>query len=399
MSAKLRRIVCLVADGFGVGEAPDANLYGDAGSNTLGNLAKAVGGIKLPTLQRLGLGNLGPFRGIPPAEKPLGCVARLAEKSNGKDTTTGHWELAGLVTNEPFAVFPEGFPEALVNEFIQKASIPGVLGNKAASGTTILTELGEEHIRTKKPILYTSADSVFQIAAHEKVFGLERLHAICHIARELTLPYRIGRVIARPFLGSMAADFKRTEHRRDYAISPGKNCLDVLYEKGVSVLSVGKIDDIFNHRSISRSNHTGNNRDSYAATLDFLIKSRKERAFVFTNLVDFDMLYGHRRDPEGYAGALIELDLFLPRLLAELTDEDCVILTADHGCDPTFSGTDHTREYVPLIAYSPGGEGAYLGDRNSFADVAAFLLEGYGIASSPLPTVGKSFLCHLKKPS
>lgn len=387
----MRRVVVLVADGFGVGEAPDAAKYGDSGANTLGNLASALGGIKLPNLEKLGIGNLGKFRGIAPSQAPLGVVSRLCEKSEGKDTTTGHWELAGLVTREPFATYPDGFPKEMVDAFVREAGVAGVLGNKAASGTVIIDELGEEHLRTGFPILYTSADSVFQIAANEETFGLERLYKVCEAARRVTLPYRIGRVIARPFVGRDRATFKRTQNRRDYAISPGPNCLDILQKRGVEVISVGKIDDIFDHRGISRGNHTGNNRDSLEATLDFF-QGAKDRAFIFVNLVDFDMLYGHRRDPKGYGQALVELDAWMPELMKRMTSDDCVILTADHGCDPTYRGTDHTREFVPMIAYRPGAKGARLPDRASFADVATTVLDGYGIPVSELSDPGASFL-------
>jgi phosphopentomutase len=392
-----QRILCLVADGLGVGEAPDAGAYGDRGSNTLGHIATSVGGLRLPNLERLGLGNLGNFAGVKPNAKPLAVVGKMAEKSHGKDTTTGHWEIAGLVTDKAFALFPQGFPEKLVQAFIREAGLPGVLGNRAASGTVIIEELGEEHLRTGKPILYTSGDSVFQIAAHESKFGLDRLYQICQIARRLTEPYQIGRVIARPFVGHRGQDFRRTENRRDYALSPERNALDVLQARGVEVCSVGKIEDIFDHRGITAGNHTGNNADSLEASLDFLKKKRGQAAFIFTNLVDFDMLYGHRRDPQGYARALQQLDAFLPRLLDELTDKDCLILTADHGCDPTFHGTDHTREYVPLIAYSQALPGADVGVRGSFADVAAAVLEAYEISPEGLPGVGKSFLCRPRK--
>jgi phosphopentomutase len=386
------RIICLVADGFGVGEAPDAKLYSDEGSNTLANTAKFVGGMKLPNLEKLGLGNLGKFEGIAPVSSPLAMVSRLAEKSAGKDTTTGHWEIAGLVTEKPFALFPKGFPNELIDDFIREAQVAGVLGNKPASGTVIIEELGEEHLKTSKPIVYTSGDSVFQIAAHEEHFGLDRLYKICEVARKLTRPYQIGRVIARPFVGESSKTFQRTEHRRDYALPPPPNALDVLVKNGVSVYSVGKIDDIFNHRSITKGNHTGNNRDGLKATLDFMKQSKGEAAFIFTNLVDFDMLYGHRRDPKGYARALVEMDTFFPKLLEEMTPRDLIILTADHGCDPTFRGTDHTREYVPLVAYSPGLKGKKLSDRKSFADIAATVLEAYGINEDNQPVSGQSFL-------
>jgi phosphopentomutase len=389
---EFRRIVCLVADGFGVGEAPDAEAYGDGGSNTLAHVCEAVGGLKLPNLQRLGLGNLGAFEGLPPTPEPLAWVGRLAEKSSGKDTVTGHWEIAGIVTKQPLPTYPKGFPSDLVDAFVREAELPGVLGNYPASGTTILQTLGEEHLKTSKPILYTSADSVFQIAAHEEKFGLERLYRICGIARRLTEPLQIGRVIARPFTGNNSLGFRRTEHRRDYALSPGPNCLDALKENGVGVYSVGKIDDIFDHRGITAGRHTGNNQDSLEATFDFFSKAKGEKSFIFTNLVDFDMLYGHRRDPKGYANALSQLDKFLPKFLAKMEEGDALLLTSDHGCDPTYRGTDHTREYVPLVGYVPGTSGGNLGDRGSFADIAAFLLSGYGIPSGHLPGVGKNFL-------
>jgi phosphopentomutase len=389
--------VILVADGFGVGEAPDARLYGDEGSNTLAHVASSVGGIKLPNLEKLGLGNLGTFEGLHPIKNPKALVARMAEKSKGKDTTTGHWELAGLVTETPFQLFPNGFPEELLKSFISEAKISGILGNKAASGTEIIRELGEEHLRTGKVIVYTSGDSVFQIAAHEEVFGLEKLYEICEVARRLTIPYQIGRVIARPFLGLIAQQFKRTEHRRDYSIKPPPNCLDILQNNGIKVLSVGKIDDIFAHRAITAGSHTGNNPDGLRATLDFMKKNRGEQALIFTNLVDFDQLYGHRRDPKGYAHSLVEMDSFIPNILNELTQDDCVILTADHGCDPTFRGSDHTREFVPLVAYSPRFEGQTLADRNSFADVAATILEAYQISDNQIPLQGHSFLCKPKR--
>jgi len=394
---KINRFICLVADGFGVGEAPDARAYGDLGSNTLGNTAAFVGGIKLPHLEKLGMGLLGDFSGVKKVANPLGIVSRLAEKSAGKDTTSGHWELAGIVTEEAFPVFSPGFSSDLVARFCEAAKIPGVLGNIHASGTEIIKTLGEEHLRTGKPILYTSADSVFQLAAHEEFFGLKRLYEICEIARELTRPLKIGRVIARPFIGNSHLDFKRTENRKDYSLDPATNCLDLLQENGIQVCSVGKIDDIFAHRGISCGKHTGNNRDGLKATLDFIQKTKKEKAFIFVNLVDFDMLFGHRRDPKGYAQALVDLDTFLPRLLGELTENDCLMITSDHGCDPTFQGTDHTREYVPLIAYSPSSPGKRLPDRKSFADVGATLLDGFGIPPKNLPGIGTSFLCELQK--
>jgi phosphopentomutase len=399
MGAKkdFRRFICLVADGFGVGEAPDASKYGDCGSNTLANTARRVGGLKLPNLEKLGLGCLGDFQGISTANQPLALVSRLAEKSAGKDTTSGHWELAGLVTPNPFPVFSKGFPPEMVDEFIKAANIPGILGNYHASGTEIIERLGEEHLSSGKPILYTSADSVFQIAAHEQAFGLKRLYEISEVARKVTLPYQIGRVIARPFIGDNSKNFKRTENRKDYSLNPGLTCLDLLKKGGVDVVSVGKIDDIFAHQGISYGNHTGNNRDSLKATLDFIKKTKGEKVFIFVNLVDFDMLYGHRRDPVGYAKALVELDAFLPQLLKELTEEDCLLITSDHGCDPTFIGSDHTREFVPLIAYSPQMIGSRLPDRSTFADVGATLMDAFHLPMNGLKSSGLSFLCNLQR--
>lgn len=392
MANQFKRIICLVADGFGVGAAPDAKDYGDEGSNTLGHVASSLGGIRLPNLEKLGIGNLGDFKGISKVANPKALSGRLAEKSSGKDTTTGHWEIAGLVTKVAFATFPNGFSETLLNDFIREAKVPGILGNKAASGTVIIEELGEEHMRTGKPIVYTSGDSVFQIAAHEKSFGLERLYEVCQTARALTLPLHIGRVIARPFVGASAKDFKRTQNRRDYSVVPSTTVLDVLQKKGIPVLSVGKIEDIFAHRGISFGNHTGNNLDSLKATVDYFQKHENKEAFIFTNLVDFDQLYGHRRDAVGYGNCLVELDTYLPKILGQMTDTDLLIVTSDHGCDPTFKGTDHTREYVPLLAYSPALQGKNLGDRSSFADIAGSVLAAYGIDPKVLPDAGKSFL-------
>lgn len=385
------RIICLVADGLGVGELPDAKEYGDSGANTLGNLSRKVSNFSLPTLEKLGLGLLTPVKGVVPATNPLALVSRLQEQSAGKDTTTGHWELAGVVSKIPFPLFPQGFPQNLLSDFIQAASLPGVLGNKAASGTDIIRELGEEHVRTLKPVVYTSGDSVFQIAAHEKYFGLKRLYQICEIARAITLPLQIGRVIARPFIGESANDFKRTEHRRDYSLTPPHNLLDELTGAGVPVNSIGKIEDIFDHRGMTFKNHTGNNLDSLKETLRCFEAAPGKARFTFTNLVDFDMLYGHRRDAVGFGRSLKELDDFLPQLLSKMSEKDLLIITGDHGCDPTYRGSDHTREFVPLIAYSPSLIGKRIPDRKSFADVSASILKGYDL-SSVKALAGASFL-------
>ena len=382
------RVTVLVADGLGVGEAPDAKRFGDLGSDTLGHVLEAAPQLALPNLEKLGLGYL--TRKLACPDSPLATVARLTEKSEGKDTTTGHWELAGLVTRKAFPTFESGFPQKLIDDFIQAAGLKGVLANRPASGTTIIRELGETSVQTGLPIVYTSADSVFQIAAHETHFGLDRLYRVCEIARKLTLPLGIGRVIARPFIGSCSSDFVRTEHRRDYSIAPPPNALDTIYRGGVPVCSVGKIEDIFDHRSITEADHTGNNRAGLDVTLKFLRKYQNKHAFVFANLIDFDQLYGHRRDPQGFARSLDELDRFIPNLIAEMAPEDLLLLTADHGCDPTFKGTDHTREFVPCVCYSPSRPGRHLSTRNSFTDVAATILSGFELSTTALPDLGTS---------
>jgi phosphopentomutase len=389
MATSFERVICFVADGFGVGAAPDADQYGDVGSNTLGNIDKNLGGVKLPNLEKLGMGHLGSFKGISKVASPKGFISKCAELSKGKDTATGHWEIAGIISKEALSVYPQGFPKDMLEEFCSAAKVSGVLANCTASGTEIIKEHGEEHLRTKKPILYTSADSVFQIAAHEEVFGLDRLYEVCKIARELTRKYFIGRVIARPFTGNSVSTFKRTENRRDYTLTPPENALDLIYKEDIEILSVGKIEDIFDHRSITCGNHTGNNKDSLKVSLDFFEKSKNKKSFLFTNLVDFDQLYGHRRDPKGYANALVEMDSFLPKLFSQMTEKDLFLLTADHGCDPTFKGTDHTREYIPIVGYSPALAGKVFAPRKSFSDIGATFLEAFQISSN---LEGQSFL-------
>lgn len=376
---KPKRIVCLVADSLGIGASPDAAHFGDAGADTLGHTARAVGGLSLPNLESLGLGYLGQFKGIDRVESPKGIVGRISEKSQSKDTTTGHWEMAGVITKAPWPTFPQGFPSSLVADWVAACDLPGVLYNRPASGTVVIDEYGEEHLRTGKPILYTSGDSVFQVAAHEEVFGLPRLYEICEKARELTRELRIARVIARPFVGKMRGEFRRTSNRRDYSLTPPINLLDDLKSQGVDVYSVGKIEDIFDHRGICFNNHTGTNEDSLRATVDFLDKASKRPSFIFVNLVDFDMLYGHRRDPKGYAIALKELDQFLPNILRRLEPTDGFILTADHGCDPTFHGTDHTREFLPVVSYFPGKKGRVLDDREGLADIGATVADFFHV--------------------
>jgi phosphopentomutase len=381
-----RRVLWIVLDSLGIGELPDAADYGDAGSDTLGNLAR-VRPLRLPNFCRLGLGNIRPFEGLPPANAPLAAYGRCALASPGKDTTTGHWEMAGIHLEKPFPLYPNGFPAGIIHEFETRIG-RGTLGNIAASGTEIIRQLGAEHIRTGSPIVYTSADSVFQIAAHEDVIPLWELYKICETAREILRgPHEVGRVIARPFEGE-EPDFKRTANRKDYAVPPPRGMLlDVLSEHGVFVHSVGKIFDVFLGRGIKVFDKTKNNADGMASTLEALDDTPE--GLIFVNLVDFDQLYGHRNDPEGYARALEEVDEWIPSLLDKLTGDDLLIFTADHGCDPTTSSTDHSREYVPVLAFgNQARRGVNLGTRGSLSDIGQTVAANF---SARIPQ-GKSFL-------
>jgi phosphopentomutase len=383
-----RRVVWVVLDSVGIGKMPDAAAYdGDFDSDTLGNIARQRP-LHLPHLCALGLGNIKPLTGLPPAEAPLGSYGKCALASPGKDTTTGHWEMVGIQLAEPFPLYPDGFPEPVMRKFERKIG-RGTLGNKAASGTEILVELGEEHMRTGFPIVYTSADSVFQIAAHEEVVPLEELYRYCEIARAL-LP-RIGRVIARPFVGKPGA-FVRTPNRHDYAVPPPPGMLlDLLAERDVAVHSVGKIADIFLGRGIRTSEKTKSNADGMAKTVAAL--GQVADGLIFVNLVDFDSLYGHRNDVEGYARALEAADAWLPELLERMGPDDLLILTADHGCDPTTASTDHSREYTPLLCYGPKAKaGVALGTRDSLADIGQTVAENFGVRLSS----GASFWPQLK---
>jgi phosphopentomutase len=374
-----RRVLLLVADSAGCGALPDAAAWGDAGSDTLGNVSRAVGGLSLPTLGALGLGHLTAIQGVPPTADPRGFHGKLAERSHGKDTITGHWEMMGVILEEGLRTFQGGFPPALIEAFLAASGAPGVLGNEVASGTEILARLGPEHQRTGWPIVYTSADSVFQIAAHLDVVPLETLYAWCQAARRLLDPWRVARVIARPFTGAPGA-YQRTYDRKDYAIAiPGPTVLDRLVAAGQPVIGVGKIPDIFGGQGISEGVHTEGNADGLVKTGAVL--DRVDRGLVFVNLVDFDMLYGHRNDPAGYARALEALDAALPALLGRLGPDDLCLLTADHGCDPTTPSTDHSREYVPLLVHAPGRGGGSLGVRDSFADVGATVAEWLSVAA------------------
>lgn len=406
--ALLNRVIIIVLDGVGAGELPDARVYGDHLSNTLGNLSrsfkeKSGRPLAIPNLEAMGIGNITPMEGVPfraPGQGD-GAFGRAVERSRGKDTTSGHWEMAGLIVNKAFATFPDGFPEEVVDRWVRENDLPGVLGNKAASGTEIVAELGEEHVRTGKPILYTSADSVWQVAAHEQAFGLERLYKICKSARKIADELQLGRVIARPFVGdpSKGQPFKRTYNRKDYAqLPPSETYLDVLRAGGVPTLGIGKISSIYAGQGIDKNIDTAGNTDGLRVLLEQMEQVKK--GLIFCNLIDFDMLYGHRRDVPGFALSLEEFDRVLPEIQKRMTSRDLLLISADHGNDPTFAGTDHTREYIPVIAYSPGqkAQGPLdLGIRESFADVGATAVEALlGTKSASDGLAGTSFLDRLQ---
>lgn len=370
MLKPVKRVILIVLDSVGCGDAPDAAAYGDEDANTLGNTSRVVGGLNLPNLEKLGLGHTTQIVGVLPVADTVGVYGRLTEVSAGKDTTTGHWELAGVVLERPFPTYPHGFPATLMSDFESRIGRK-TLGNYPASGTEILKELGEEHIQTGHPIIYTSADSVFQIAAHEEIIPIDELYHLCEIARDLlTGEHAVGRVIARPFIGQPGS-FTRTERRKDFSLEPHtETILDVVKAAGLEVIGVGKIEDIFAHRGLTQSNHTGNNMAGVDAILDFL--GEDTSGLIFANLVDFDALYGHRLDPQGYAAALEAFDRRLPEIMGQMRPDDVLFITADHGNDPTSTSTDHSRERVPFLAYGPGIKHAHhLGTRATFADVAA----------------------------
>ncbi len=390
----MARAILIVLDGLGVGHAPDAAAYGDAGSNTLANMAAQVGGLKIPNLQSLGLGNIQDLEGVQAAAQPRAGYGRLQEVSSGKDSTTGHWELMGLVTEKPFPTYPDGFPPEVLDEFTRLTGY-GILGNKAASGTAIIEELGDEHLSTGKLIVYTSADSVFQVAAHDQVCDLDELYRVCEIAREmLDGNHKVSRVIARPFTGP-SGQFSRTEFRHDYSVEPpeGSLVLTGLQQHGVRVLSIGKIYDLFAGTGIDES-HVSRNNSEGMAELDLQYgKNADESALILLNLVDFDMLWGHRNDPEGMKKGLETFDVWLGKFLPKMHDGDLLLMTADHGNDPTTPSTDHSREQVPILAYLAGsGKGVDLGVRMGFMDVAATYADFFG---APALTRGTSFLSSL----
>ncbi len=387
MPTKFDRICLMVMDSAGIGEMPDAAEWGDAGADTLGHIMESRP-VRLPNLQRLGLGNIRPLTGLPAEEDPIGGYGKCALRSNGKDTTTGHWEMAGIILEKAFPTYPTGFPERIIRSFVTEAKVPGILGNVPASGTEIIKELGEEHVRTGKPIVYTSADSVFQIAAHEEIVPIDRLYEMCEIARRiLDGEDRVGRVIARPFLGTNSADFKRTENRHDYAVPPPQNLLPLLKENGLDVVCIGKIASIYDSVGVTEDLTAKNNDQTIDQTINAL--NAESRGLIFANLVDFDMLYGHRRDTEGYAKALEHFDSRLPEIFGAMRDRDLLILTADHGNDPTKEGSDHTREYAPLLVYGKSARpGVDLGTRASLADIGRTIAANFDVRLN----AGTSFL-------
>ncbi|MCY7483818.1 phosphopentomutase [Paenibacillus alvei] len=394
MMTTFKRIHLIVMDSVGIGEAPDAAQFDDVGSDTLGHIAQECGGLNMPNMAALGLSNIRSIPGIEVAERPLGYYGKMQETSRGKDTMTGHWEIMGLYIDTPFRVFPDGFPAELI-ERIEAKTGRKVIGNKPASGTEIIDELGEEHVKTGALIIYTSADSVLQIAAHEEVVPLKELYEICEFCREITRddPYMLGRIIARPFVGE-PGNFTRTANRHDYALKPfGRTTMNELQDQGFDVIALGKISDIYDGEGITKAIRTKSNMDGMDKFISTLDESFTGLSFL--NLVDFDALFGHRRDPKGYGHALEEFDARLPEVFAKMTDDDLLLITADHGNDPTYKGTDHTREYVPLIAYSPrfAAGGKELPLRGTFADIAATVAENFAVAA---PAYGKSFLTDLK---
>jgi phosphopentomutase len=386
-NSTFNRITLIVLDGAGIGAMPDAPEWGDAGSDTFGHICESRE-VRLPNLQGLGLGNIRSLKGVPAIEKPRGGYGKCALASNGKDTTTGHWEMAGIILERAFPTYPNGFPESIIDQFIARTHVPGILGNIPASGTEIIKDLGAEHVRTGKPIVYTSGDSVFQIAAHEEVIPLSRLYEICEIARDLLRgEHEVGRVIARPFLGAPGA-FYRTENRHDYAVPPPReNLLPLLQSHGLDVVCIGKIASIYDSTGVTQDLTAKNNEQSIDQTIRAL--RDHSRGLIFSNLVDFDMLYGHRRDTEGYARALEHFDSRWPEIEAAMNEDDLVIITADHGNDPTYPGTDHTREYAPLIAFGKSARaGVNLGTRTSLSDIGKTIAENFGLNLD----AGESFL-------
>lgn len=387
----IKRVILFVIDSVGIGSLPDAANFGDDGANTLGNIAKTQDGIYLPNLQKLGIGNIEGVKGVEPILNPIGAYGRSLEVSHGKDTTTGHWEIAGIHLSQPFKTFPNGFPKNIIDDFENRIG-KKVLGNKPASGTVIIEEYGKEHLETGYPIVYTSADSVFQIAAHEEVIPLDELYEMCRHAREIMMgDNAVARIIARPFIGT-PGNFSRTPNRRDFSLNPpSQTILDIAKNNNLDVIGIGKIEDIFNGQGITEAVHTKDNMDGIDKTIDYLHKDNK--GIIFTNLVDFDSKYGHRRDAAGYKQALEEMDSRLPEIINNMKMEDIIIITADHGNDPTFIGTDHTREYIPILVY---GEyikaNVNIGTRETFADISATISDIFNIPNTGKGTSFKNLI-------
>ncbi len=373
----IKRVILIVLDSVGIGELPDAHLYNDTGSNTLGNIASAYPKLELPNLIEMGLGNIDPSNDLKKTESPSASFGKAIEQSKGKDTTTGHWEISGLILKKPFPTFPDGFPSHFMKKFEEAIGLE-TIGNYSASGTIIINDLGEEHMTTCKPIVYTSADSVFQVAMHEDVIPIEKQYEICQTAREmLSDDMEVGRVIARPFIGTVG-HFSRTSRRKDFAVEPPDNLLTAIQKAGKKVFSIGKIVDIFAGKGISNYVKTANNMEGINASINAI--QDETEGLIFTNLVDFDMLYGHRRNVEGYAKCLMEFDAKLPEILNALKADDLLIITADHGNDPTHHGTDHTREYIPILNYGKQvKKGVNMGIRNTFADIASTVAEALNV--------------------
>jgi phosphopentomutase len=390
----MKRVFIIILDGVGIGELPDADAYGDQGSNTIVNLAGAVNGLEIPNLASLGLGRITRIAGVANNSAIRGAYGKMAEVSPGKDSTTGHWELAGLELEQPFPTYPDGFPAEVLNEFTRQTGLE-ILGNYAASGTEIIKDLGEEHVKTGKPIIYTSADSVFQIAAHEEVIPIDRLYEICKISREILRgEHQVARVIARPFVGSRRDDFSRTRNRKDFSVKPtGRTILNILQDNGIPTIGIGKINDLYAWDGLSTNIITKTNQQG----MEKLDESLGEfpSGLIFANLVDFDMLWGHRNDPQGFKGGLEEFDRWLGPFLEKLSDDDVLFITADHGNDPTTPSTDHSREYVPILAYGADVQaGGEIGTRTSFADLHATVAEVFGVDKNK---AGSSFWPEIRK--
>lgn len=385
----MNNFLLIILDGVGIGELPDAGNYGDQGSNTLGNIANYMGGLELPNLKNLGLGNIKKMYGYGSVSNPSASFGKMNEMSHGKDSTSGHWEIGGIIVDFEFPLYPRGFPEEVIEKFISLNGLGGILGNKPASGTQIIDELGDEHIQTGFPIVYTSADSVFQIAAHEEIIPISELYKICEITRNevCTDEHSVGRIIARPFIGE-PGKFERTTNRKDFSLDPPSDTIfDVLSEKGINTVGIGKVNDLFNYRSINQQVKTKSNLEGINSIISNL--RSEENSLIFANLVDFDVYFGHRNDPEGFHEALVEFDTNLPDILSEMDSSDRIIITADHGNDPTSESTDHSREFVPLLYYYPGMETKALGTRETFADVGKTIAHFFNVENN---LKGTSFL-------